>query len=169
MDLGGHCLDLLEMFFGPARAVSCFINRTVHDYASEDSALTTVFFENGALGTVDTFFCIPDECSRNVLELYGSRGSIHAQGTIGQGDRGEMIARLQATAGYDAQQSRTSGADLVINPSPANTYLAEIEEFSQAILEKRPPSNDAMAGLRSQKLLAACYESARTGHVVHVS
>jgi predicted dehydrogenase len=169
MDLGGHCLDLLEMFFGPARAVSCFTNRTVHAYAAEDSALTSVFFENGALGTVDTFFCIPDESSRNVLELYGSQGSIHAQGTIGQGDRGEMFARLQQRAGYDAQQSRSAGADLPINPPPVNTYRAEIEEFSQAILEQRPPANDGQIGLRSQQLLAACYASARTGCVVQVT
>jgi predicted dehydrogenase len=169
MDLGGHCLDLLEMFFGHARAVSCFTNRTVHDYPSEDSAITTLFFENGAMGVVDTFFCIPDESSRNVLELYGSQGSIHAQGTIGQGDRGEMVARLQEVSGYDAQQTRSSGAETPINPPPVNTYRAEIEEFSQAILDKRPPSNDGQLGLRSQKLLAACYESAKTGKVVEVS
>lgn len=168
MDLGGHCLDLLEMFFGRARAVSCFINRTVQAYQSEDSAVTTVLFDNGAMGVVDTFFCIPDESSRNVLELYGSKGSIHAQGTIGQGDRGEMVARLQEASGYDAQQARSSGADIPINPAPVNTYRAEIEEFSESILGGRPSSNDGQLGLQSQKLLAACYESAKTGRVVQV-
>jgi len=103
-----------------------------------------------------------------VLELYGSQGSIHARGTIGQGDRGEMVASLQRTSGYDAQQSRSSGADLPINPPPRNTYRAEIEEFSHAILENRPPANDGQLGLRSQKLLAACYASAKAGRVVEV-
>ena len=168
MDLGGHCLDLLELFFGQARAVSCFINRTIQSYSSEDSAVVSVSFANGALGVVDTFFNIPDESSRNVLELYGSRGSIHAQGTIGQGDRGEMVARLQQASGYDAQQARSSGASVPINPPPVNTYRAEIEEFSQAIIEKRQPVNDGQMGLRSQKLLAACYESAKTARVVQL-
>ncbi len=68
MDMGGHCIDLLEMFFGPIRAVGCFTNRTVHDYASEDSAVVSLSFENGALGVVDTFFCMPDEASENRLE-----------------------------------------------------------------------------------------------------
>ena len=85
MDMGGHCLDLLEMFFGPVRTVSCFTSRTVHSYPSEDSAVATVQFTNGALGIVDTFFCMPDEASQNRLELYGSLGSILAHGTIGQG------------------------------------------------------------------------------------
>ena len=95
IDMGGHCIDLLEMFFGPVVKVSCFINNTVHDYKSEDSAVAMLFFENGALGTVDTFFCLPDNSSKNVLELYGSKGSILAKGTIGQAPAGQMVAFLE--------------------------------------------------------------------------
>ncbi len=76
MDMGGHCIDLLEMFFGPVKRVHCAINSTVQDYPSEDSAVATLTFENGALGSVDTFFCIPDAGSKNAPELYGSFGSI---------------------------------------------------------------------------------------------
>jgi len=54
IDMGGHCIDLLEMFFGPVCKVSCFTNSTVHDYESEDSATAMLCFENGALATVDT-------------------------------------------------------------------------------------------------------------------
>lgn len=169
MDMGSHCIDLLEMFFGKLKSVSCFINNNVHSYKSEDSAVVSLFFENGAMGTVDTYFCIPDNSSKNILELYGSKGSIIAQGTIGQGVSGEMIAYLEEEdAGYDARQARSSSEGLVINPAPVNTYHAEIEEFSRAILEKREPKNNIEIGLQSQKVLAACYESARTGKVVEV-
>ena len=117
MDMGGHCMDLLEMFFGPVRAVSCFTNRTVHGYTSEDSALASLCFENGALGTVDTFFCLPDAASQNRLELYGSLGSILAKGTIGQGAAGDMVAFLKAgPAGYDAQQRGTEAGEIEIAP-----------------------------------------------------
>ncbi len=163
MDLGGHCLDLLEMFFGPIQTVSCMIGRTVHSYPSEDSAIVTVQFANGALGVVDAFFCIPDASSRNVLELYGSKGSILARGTIGQGNRGVMLAYLESGEDYDARQARPSGAGTPIDPEPVNTYRAEIEEFSQALLGGRSPANDAELGLRNQRLLAACYESAASG------
>jgi predicted dehydrogenase len=170
MDMGGHCLDLLEMFFGPARAVSGFIHRAVHRYASEDSAVVTLQFANGALGVVDTFFCLPDQASQNRLELYGSLGSILASGTIGQGAQGEMLAFLkEGAAGYDAQQARAAGGGVPINPAPVNPYRAEIEEFSQAILEHREPSNGAALGLQSQRVLAACYESARTGRMVETA
>jgi predicted dehydrogenase len=164
MDMGGHCIDLLAMFFGKVRKLCCLINRTVHPYPSEDSAVVSLWFESGALGVVDAFFCIPDEASQNRLELYGSKGSILAQGTIGQGERGEMMAWLQPEgAGYEAQQSRAAGIGEPIEPPPVNTYQAEIEEFSRAILEGREPANHAGLGLQSQRVLAACYQSARLG------
>ncbi len=169
MDMGSHCIDLLEMFFGKLKSVSCFINNNVHAYKSEDSAVVSLLFENGAMGTVDTYFCIPDNSSKNVLELYGSKGSIIARGTIGQGSEGEMIAYLEGEdAGYDAQQTRAAGEGLAINPQPVNTYTAEIEEFSLALLEGREPKNNVEIALQNQKVLTACYESARTGKVVNV-
>ncbi len=170
IDMGGHCIDLLEMFFGPVERVSCFTNNTVHPYRSEDSAAVLLAFAGGALATVDTFFCIPDEAGDNVLELYGSRGSILAKGTIGQGTRGTMFARLKAEeSGYDAQQARDAAGGVEIAPEPVNMYQAEIEEFSQALLDERPSVLAGDGGLRSQKVLAACYESARTGQAVAVA
>jgi predicted dehydrogenase len=170
MDMGSHCIDLLEMFFGKIKSLSCFINNSVHPYKSEDSAIVSILFENGAMGTVDTCFCIPDNSSKNILELYGSKGSILAKGTIGQGSAGEMVAYLEAdSSGYNAQQSRDSGGGISINPAPVNTYRAEIEEFSSAILEKREPRNNIELGLENQKIMAACYESARTGKIININ
>ena len=149
MDMGSHCIDLLEMFFGRIKAVSCFINNSIHDYKSEDSAVVSLRFDNGALATVDTFFCIPDNSSKNVLELYGSGGSILAQGTIGQGRSGKMIAYLEGDdSGYNALQARNAGEGLIINPEPVNTYHAEIEDFSLAILENREPLNNFRLGIQ---------------------
>lgn len=169
IDMGGHCIDLLEMFFGSVKKVSCFINNTVHDYKSEDSAVATLFFENGAMATVDTFFCIPDNSSKNRLELYGSQGSILAEDTIGQGSAGKMTAFLQGEGtGYDAQQKRENSEGFFIAPKPVNPYQAEIEEFSTAIIQSREPVNNAQTGLRNQKILIACYQSAHCGKVVDI-
>lgn len=170
IDMGSHCADLLEMFFGPIKKVSCFINNTVHDYKAEDSAIATLFFESGAMGIVDSFFCIPDESSKNILELYGSQGSILARGTVGQDPAGEMTAYLKkSAAGYDAQQARTEErGGLTIAPEPVNTYRAEIEEFSAAVIEGRELRYGAEIGLQNQKVMAACYESAKTGKVVEL-
>jgi predicted dehydrogenase len=164
IDMGGHCIDLLEMYFGEVGAVTCRTGHLVHSYASEDSALVLLEFASGATATVDSFFCIPDASSRNMLEIYGSKGSIIAEGTIGQNPAGRMTAYLaDPKAGYDAGQKRTESGGIDIAPPPVNMYRAEIEEFSKAILEKREPAVSARLGTRSQEILAACYKSARTG------
>ncbi len=169
IDMGSHCIDLLEMFFGNIKSVSCFINNIVHDYQSEDSAIVSLTFENGALATVDSFFCIPDESSKNMLELYGSKGSILAKGTIGQGIAGEMLAYLQDNISeYDPNQVRSATEGIFINPTPVNMYFAEIEEFSKSIIEDREPLNNHVIGLRNQKILAACYQSANSRQVIDI-
>jgi predicted dehydrogenase len=169
MDLAGHCIDLLEMCFGPVRTIHCFINHTIHRYATEDSAVTQLRFANGALGTVDTFFCIQDQSSKNALELYGSKGSILASGTIGQQSQGEMTAWLQAApSGYQSAQDRQKSGGFKISPEPKNIYRREIEAFSQALLDDTPNHLPGELGLRSQRVLSACYESAGTGRVIDV-
>jgi predicted dehydrogenase len=169
IDMGGHCIDLLEMFFGKVKKVSCFVGNSVQDYEPEDSAVAMLAFENGAFATVDAFFCVPDRSSDNVLELYGSLGSILAKGTIGQAGTGTMVARLEGQAGgYEARQGRVSTGGIEITPDPVNPYLAEIEAFSQALLDGCEPPVGAQAGLRSQRVLAACYTSARTGAVIEI-
>lgn len=167
MDMGGHCIDLLEMYFGRAVKVSCMTGNLVQGYKSEDTAVVALEFENGAKGLVDNLFNVPDASSKNRLELYGSQGSILAEGTIGQGEIGEMVAYLEeAGKGYEAQQARETGGGLRIAPAPVNMYRAEVEAFARAVLEDTEPPVTAEDGLWSQKVLDACYQSARTGNTV---
>ena len=170
MDMGGHCIDLLEMFLGPARSVFCRTGNLVHGYQSEDAATVLLELDGGAQGVVDALFCVPDASSKNRLEIYGSAGSILAEGTIGQAPGGTMAAWLEEPdMGYDARQQRQAEGGLVIAPEPVNTYCAEITEFGQAILEDRQPSNGPAQGLHSTKVIAACYESARSGRSVEIA
>jgi predicted dehydrogenase len=80
-----------------------------------------------------------------------------------------MTAYLEDRAlEYDPVQSRLRGAGNIIDPTPINTYRAEIEEFSSAILEGRRPLNSLERGIRSQKVTEACYESARSGKAIRI-
>lgn len=170
IDMGSHCIDLLEMLFGRVKRVSCFLGKQIHNYPSEDTATVILEFENGAKGIVDSCFNLPDVCSKNRLELYGSQGSILAEGTIGQGDAGKMVAYLQdAPARYEAQQDRREDGGIVVTPTPHNTYREEVEAFSQAVLDGTAPPVDGEIGLWSQKVISACYESAKSGQAVEVS
>jgi predicted dehydrogenase len=169
IDMGGHCIDLLEMFFGDTVAVTCRTANRAHAYPVEDTAVVLLEFAGGAYGTVDSCFCIPDASSPNRLEIYGTRGSILADGTIGQNPAGRMSAFLaEPGAGYEAAQRRTDGGGIAIDPPARNTYRAEIEEFSAAALAGREPSLPASRGIHSQEVLAACYRSAKSGRRVAI-
>jgi predicted dehydrogenase len=183
MDMGGHCIDLLEMFLGRARRVCCFTDNLVHGYESEDTAAVLLEFESGAKGVVDALFNVPDASSKNRLELCGSRGSILAEGTIGQGQAGVMTAYLEdagrlleVAAGYDAAQARDPedagrlpAAGRAIEPVPVNMYRAEVKAFARAVLEDSDPPVSGEDGLWSQTVLTACYESAALGRAVDLS
>jgi predicted dehydrogenase len=169
IDMGAHAIDLLEMFFGPVKEVFCRTGHLVHSYASEDSTIVLLTFDSGALGMIDAFFCMPDAASKNRLEIYGSRGSILAEGTIGQSPNGTMVAHLEEdSTQYDAQQARNAGGGLDIAPQPVNMYRAEIDEFCLAIHEGREPVCSGAVGLHNARVLAACYQSAQTGKAVTV-
>ena len=168
-DMGSHCIDLLEMFFGRTTKVMAMTGHLVHDYASEDTATAILSFADGAFGVVDCLFNVPDASCRNRLEIYGSQGSILAEGTIGQDPAGQMtlIAEQQA-GGYDAPQQRGPSAGQAITPEPVNLYRAQIEAFSQAILTDTPPPVSGHDGAWNVRVLQACYESARSGSAVEL-
>ncbi len=166
-DLGVHCIDLLEMFFGRTRRVMAMTGQVVHPYDSEDTATVLLEFEGGAKGVVDCLFNVPDESSLNRLELYGSGGSILAEGTIGQGDPGTMTLRSGGSAaGYESKQLREGANGVAICPKEINVYRAQVEAFSRAVIEGVEPPVSGEDGLWSQQVLQACYQSAKTGRAV---
>ncbi|MCC6485642.1 MAG: Gfo/Idh/MocA family oxidoreductase [Armatimonadetes bacterium] len=170
-DLGSHCMDLLEFVFeSPVREVCSFQATLAQDYSVEDSAVALLRFENGALGTVDCCFSVPDDSSRNRLEIYGSAGSLLAEGTIGQSPLGRMTACFSPQTDYDANQSRqTQQGTVEIHESPTPMYAAEFDHFAAAVLDEKPLEISEEEGLRSMRLLEACYRSARESTVVKLS
>jgi predicted dehydrogenase len=169
-DLGCHGIDLLEFFFGRVSRVAAMTGRRVHQYPVEDFGAVLLEFTNGAQGVVESLFNVPDRCVSNRLELYGSAGSILAEQTIGQLDHGKMFLRSDLATDYDAeQQCHGDKAGHEIRAVAKNIYCAQVEAFSQSILDGTDPPVDGNAGLWNQRVLAACYESARSGTVVNIT
>jgi predicted dehydrogenase len=164
MDMGTHCIDLLEWLLGSRVVeVSAYVDTLVHSYEVEDSATMLMKFANGAHGVVDAFFCIPDACGSSLLEIYGTGGSIRGEDTIGQQPGGRVtVRRTLAKSEYDAQQNQSADntykTDLML---PAvNMFRAEFEYFSKCILKGSPPTiNTGEAGLHLLDVVEAAYKS----------
>jgi len=173
IDMATHCYDLLSWLMG-SRIVQVYAiaNTQTFRYPVDDSSTTLLLFENGAHGVVDSFFNIPDAAVKNRLEVYGDRGSIMSEGTIGQSGAGEMVACLmKEVGGYDALQERRP-EDFPAEKreaEPADMYTLEVDYLSECILEdKKPEINTLESGLEIMRVVDAAYESARTGRAVKV-
>ncbi len=172
IDMGNHCIDLLEFILGQrVKRVCCFTANLVQDYATEDTASVLIEFDGRAQGLVNALFNVPDAAAKNMLVIYGSRGGAWSFGTIGQESTGELHITLEREQrGYDAAQARQEMAqEEVVRPEPVNIYQAHVDAFSRAVMEGQDPPIPGEEGLWSQRVIAACYESARTGQVVELS
>jgi len=170
VDMGSHCIDVLELFLGRTTEVTAFTGTLVQDYPVEDTATVLLRFQSGALGFVDAHFNVPDAAAVNMLELYGTKGRVTGQGTIGQMSTGKMVACLaREEKGYEAAQVREGGVEEVIAPDDApNIYQSQIEDVSDAILTGRPPTVPGEDGMWNLRVVLAAYESAQTGKAVTV-
>ena len=168
IDMGTHCLDLLEVLIGKAKRLVAFMDTLTQDYTVDDTGTVMVEFENGAHGIVDVNFNVPDEAAQNVLEIRGTGGLVLADHTIGQEPGGTMTAYIpMAAGGYDAAQARAeTGIARPIDYEPANTYRAEVEYFVDCIEHDLEPVTGGSEALRFVRLTQLVHESAATGKVI---
>jgi len=170
MDMGGHCIDLLQTIFGDVKEVIGFQGNIVHDYAPvEDSSTVILRFESGAHGIIDNYFNIPDNASKNRLEIYGSKGSIIGEGTIGQDATGKLEVFIQKEdIGYAANQIRNENDEVVIydDLKSKGLYAQEVEEFVNSIKTGKKPPIDGYQGMKNDRVMLAIYQAVREKKVV---
>lgn len=168
-DMGSHCIDLLEfLFYSRVIEVSCINGNIVHNYEVEDTSIVMCRFKNDAFAVIDNCFNIPDDSSQNLLEIYGSAGSILCKKTIGQdsGGTAEMFLGGQQEE-YNAAQKRKNKKSFNINVDRSiNIYKSEIEYFSHCIEKNIEPEISGELGLHQVKIIEACYKSAETKKAV---
>ncbi len=171
VDMATHLFDLLAMFAGPIRRVGALVGNLVQDYKPADATTTLLEFRSGAHGTVDCFFCIPDEASRTRLEVYGSQGALLSEGTIGQSTGGKLEGIFAAgDQGYDAAQDKDVTRKFERIPFPkVNPYTAECEYFAQCILDRRAPKiNDGKNALTILRIVEQALQSNKTNAILPV-
>ncbi|MGN1059516.1 MAG: Gfo/Idh/MocA family protein [Clostridia bacterium] len=168
MDMGIHCIDVLQYITGlKAKKVAGFASNLTFGYEVEDSSNAVIQMDNGSVMYIDANFNIPDAAARCRLEIYGTRGSILAEGTISQVEGGKVdICISDDSLGYDAQQDRVDVKNLELDVTFGNMYTKEIERFGNAILNDTEAPVTAEEAIFNQKIVEAVYESSTTGHYV---
>ena len=170
IDMGIHCIDLIEYITGGKTVKTVAFNDTkTFKYDVEDSSSVLIKLDNGVTGYVDSNFNIPDEAAFCRLEFYGTKGSILAEGTINQVETGTVKAVLTGDAGvYDVAQNRDINGAVTIEADLGNMYTKEIESFSNSIINQTPVEVPITDAVHIQKVVEAAYEASNKGITINI-
>ncbi|MDX1358896.1 MAG: Gfo/Idh/MocA family oxidoreductase, partial [Clostridia bacterium] len=164
MDMGVHCLDLIQYITGfKAKRAAGMASTLTFDYEVEDSGALLVELENGALCNIESHFNIPDAAARGRFEIYGTKGSMLAEGTISQVEGGKLEVMISDDSlEYDAQQDRNEVEPMKVDVEFGNMYTKEIESFSRSILKGTPVEVPAEDAVQVQEVIQSAYRTSET-------
>jgi predicted dehydrogenase len=152
MDLGAHPIYILPWFCGKPKRIAGVFNN-LYGTSSDENAVVTIEFENGAIGIGETSFISHN--TPDVLEIYGSDATLLIWGQ----DIKLTTKKLKGIhEGY-------------ISPEKTNIkerLLGPIDTFVDAILGNRPPPEDLgiESGVTVSRLMELAYKSNQTGTIM---
>lgn len=159
MDLGVHCIELLEFLLDEEiQEVKGFCANRTFLYEVEDGAVFAFRTESGILGHVDVHFNVPDAASESKLELYGSSGCVICKGTLGQEETGVLTYLYAPQGEYSAQQSRTAAKPREYYGENADLYCKQIQRFRETVESGAPDYFYAKRAVQVQKVVDELYK-----------
>ncbi len=162
-----HTLDLMRWVGGPAVSVAGQVATLGHTMEAEDTAVVSIRFASGALGSLSATTCTDTEQPVE-LRVYGQRGHARLTGaTVAEWD----VPGVEPPVDTDdaADDPRAEDADRAVTRTwgtSAAGYLRQYTDFADAVRTGRPPGVTAQDGRDAVELIAAAYESSRTGRVI---
>ena len=171
VDMGIHVIDLIHYITGlKAVEVAAFNQTQTFNYEVDDSSNVIMKMDNGSVAYVDSNFNIPDAASVAKLEIYGTKGSIVATGTLAQDEVGNVnILISDDSLEYDANQVRGELKPLSLEGTPlGNMYTKEIEGLGNSVIENTDVPVTIESAIYDQKVVEAAYKSTETKSFVRV-
>lgn len=158
MDLGVHCIELIEYVLGEEiTEVSGFCNTHTFSYEVEDGAIMAFKTESGVLGHIDVNFNIPDSASVSKMEIYGTKGYVICQGTLGQEEVGKLSYLYAPQGDYSAKQTRETYKPKNYSGKKGDLYLKQISDFCRPIKSKKNDYSCAERAVQVQKIVDEFY------------
>lgn len=157
MDMGIHCIDILQFMTAlKPTEVTAFCGNQIFEYPdTEDGATAILRMENGAFFTVEANFNVPDSIGGCRFDIYGTKGRITAEGTLGQTETGTVVLAT-------AEDVRT------IDYDTRNMYAKEVDALAEAITNGTTEPVDAASAIFDQRIVEAVYESQETGRHIRL-
>jgi predicted dehydrogenase len=158
-----HAVDLLLYLMGPVKRVSATVKTLAHSNIEvEDTAVATLEFKNGALGTIEGATSVyPSFLKR--IEISGDKGTV----VLEEEDIKEWRFRKETSRDRAIRKkfaARTKSGGGASDPSAISFegHRRQLEDFIRALDKKQKPLVDGVEGRKSVELILAIYRSSRT-------
>jgi UDP-N-acetyl-2-amino-2-deoxyglucuronate dehydrogenase len=156
-----HHVDMLEWFFGDVANVHARATTALVKIETEDTAVATLKFCNGALGIIEATTAARPKDLEGSLSILGEKGAVEIAGfAVNQIRHWRFVDELP------------SDKDVIENFSvnPPNVYgfghQAYYRHVIDCLVHQRAALVDGLEGRRSLELISALYESIETGKEV---
>ncbi|MCH7606148.1 MAG: Gfo/Idh/MocA family oxidoreductase [Chloroflexi bacterium] len=154
MGTGVHAVDLLRFLLDQeVSEVAAITNGQTQEQPLEQLATMSLRFSGGVIATVTCGRLMPD--SRNDFAVYGNNGRVTGRATL-----------------WEARQGRVEVVSETVNRTEVypreylGNFVAELEDFHQAIEQDREPAATGMDGLSVVQITLAMVRSARDGRTI---
>ena len=161
---GVHTVDLLLWLFGPVRRVFGKVTTRLHAIEVEDTAVATLEFASGAIGTIEAATSAYPGYPRQ-LALTGSEGTVKLDG--------DRLAAIDLRRPLSGDRVSEVNAVSVAASSPVvsdvSAHRAVFQDFIAAIAHHGQPSCDGAQGRASVAVIEAIYRSSTTDRPVDLT
>ena len=170
LDMGVHCIDLMQYITGSSVKEVMAINDTLSfQYEVEDTSTVLMRMGNGCHCVVQSNFNVPDDAAKWRLEFFGEQGRLLGDNVIGQIDGGTLDAMyLEKQGDYNATQDTNLASAQTTDVEFGNMYAREIESFSHSLINGTPLEVPASQAVQVQRVMEAAYVSSETGRAIKV-
>ena len=153
-----HHVDMLEWMMGDVESVFAKMTTALANVETEDTAIVTLKFKNGALGIIEA------TTATRPTNLEGSISILGEHGTVVVG--GVAVNEMQTWVFEDEQDGDSSVLE-EFSVNPPNVYgfghQSYYEHVVDCIVNGSANLVDGLQGRKSIELISAIYESAETG------
>ena len=156
-----HHIDMLEWMMGDVESVFAKMTTALADVETEDTAIVTLKFNNGALGIIEA------TTATRPINLEGSISILGENGTVVVG--GVAVNEMQTWA-FEDKKDGDSNVLEEFSVNPPNVYGFGHQAYYEHVIDciENGSANlvDGLQGRKSIELISAIYESAETGKEV---
>ena len=147
---GFHGVDLFLHLSGDAKVRASFAKASFHNIEAEDTAVSMLEFDSGAVGVIEASTCAYPGFGRRI-EIIGTEGHlILTEATIEK-----LVVGKETLIDKSSSISTTTSSDPMA--MPYNNHIAQFNDFINAVINDTEPMVTAEESLKALRVIEDTY------------